>query len=234
MKPSSGHIDNRSTLWIVLILAAVAVPLFVEKKSGMGVVEQFWSLPHPWPGFLLALPAVLVLCFVVLFAGTRRGNATPPSPVDHAGITHLPEREGNRFNLLAGLCSAMLGLTLLVFGVLGPGWVWVLVALVGVLLLGVAALLASMRTTWTFAPGEITRTERVFGQAQTETWSVPEEAVFARSEHTTGGAFGQPLATHYQVRLGEATLLECADRGRADALIAALEAAYPPPPSGRD
>jgi len=234
MRPSSGHIDNRSTLWIVLILAAVAVPLFLEQKTGMGAVEQFWSLPHPWPAFLLALPAVLVLSIIVLLAGTRLGNATPPSPVHDAGVTQLPEHERNRFNLLAGVCTALLGMTLLVFGVLGPGWVWVLVALVGVLLLAVAAMLASMRTNWTFAPGEISRTERAFGQPQIETWTVPGAPEFTRSEYTTGGAFGQPLEVHYQVRLGEATLLDCTDKGRADALYAALEATYPPPPAVRD
>lgn len=210
---------------IVLILAAIAVPYYAHLRTGKGVIELFWSLPAPWPSFLLTLAGVLALCVVMLVAGALLWNDAPFRAVQMDGVMHLVERV--RFNVLAGLSSAALASTLVVFGAIGTGWFWILVTVVGLLLLATAAFLVTLRTTWILTPGEIARTESVFGQPRT-TWAVPEEPVFGQTETATGGAFGQPRIVSYQVRLGEVTLLECNDKARTDALLAALELAYPP------
>jgi hypothetical protein len=58
---------------------------------------------------------------------------------------------------------------------------------------------------------------------------VPGSPSFALDETTTGGAFGQPLETRYQVRLGESVLLETRDAAQANGFVAALRTTYRTP-----
>jgi hypothetical protein len=221
---AAGYIDNRPTLWIVLILAGIAVTQYASMRTGKGVLELFWSLPPPWPSFLLTVTGVVAVGVTVLFVGVRLWHGAPfrISTVTHG--TRLRQQAPGQ--LFGGLLLAMLALTLVAFGLSGPGWWWGLVAVTGLLLLVVAASVLSRRVTWELAADTITRSERLFGSPRVQAWPVPARPSFTLDETTTGGAFGQPLESRYQVRLGENVLLETADAAQANGFIGALRSAY--------
>ena len=221
---AAGYIDNRATLWIVLILAAIAVTQYASLRTGMGVIELFWSLPSPWPSFLITLAGVVAVGVAALFAAARLWRGAPFRISAAPDGTHLRERASGP--LFGGLFLAMLALTLVAFGLIGSGWWWGLVAVTGLLLLLVAASVLSRRVTWELAADAITRSERLFGSPRIQAWRVPGSPSFTLDETTTGGAFGQPLETRYRVRLGESVLLETGDVAQANGFIAALRTTY--------
>ena len=221
---AAGYIDNRATLWIVLILAAIAVTHYASVRTGKGVIELFWSLPPPWPSFLITVAGMVAVGVVALFVAARLWRGAPFRISTGTNGTRLREQAPGQ--LFGGLLLAMLALTLVVFGLIGPGWWWGLVAVTGLLLLLVAASVLSRRVTWELAADAITRSERLFGSPTVQAWPVPGSPSFTLDETTTGGAFGQPLETRYRVRLGESVLLETGDAVQANEFIAALRTAY--------
>ncbi|MDX1594566.1 MAG: hypothetical protein R3298_09960 [Gammaproteobacteria bacterium] len=221
----AGHIDNRPFLWILPILAAFATHHLLELKTGKGLFETLLTLPSPWPGFLASVAGVLLAGLAVLAVASRIAIGPPFRNEPAVEGTLLVERRP--ILTVIGLWVAAFGLTFLVFGLLGEGWLWGLVATLGVAIVAAGALPILSRSTWQLAPGEIVRREWLLGPVRTERWKVPGAASFTLDEHTTGGAFGQPLALHYRVRLGDVTLFEGTDGERAKALLAALRRSYP-------
>lgn len=224
---SAGYIDNRSTLWIVLIIGGIAITHFASLKSGKGVVELFWSLPPPWPTFLITLAVVTASGVLGLFVAAALWHGAPFTVVQSPDGTRLREREPGQW--LGGLFVAALALTMVAFGLVGSGWLWGLMATLGLLLLVVAGSVLSRRVTWEFTADAITRSERLFGSPRVQAWPVPETPEFAIDEVSTGGAFGQPLETRHCVRLDDSVLLETGDAEQAAALLTALQTAYPQP-----
>lgn len=224
---AAGYIDNRSTVWIVLIIGAIAITHYASLKSGKGVIELFWSLPPSWPTFLITLAGVALTGLLGLFVAAALWHGAPFTVVQESGVDLLREREPGQ--VLGGVYVATVALTLVAFGLVGSGWLWGLIAVLGLLLLSVAGSVLLRRVTWELSTDAISRSERLFGSPRIQAWPVPESPEFVIDEITTGGAFGQPLERRHRVRLGESVLLETGDAERAASLLTHLQTAYPQP-----
>ena len=107
LRSRAGHIDNSITLWIILILALIAIPRFLQLSTGQSLTSLWAGLPDEVRRFLITAPLLLVgawvkrrsldfapwyVYIVALFAFTALVSAVhvPYGTFVHSAVALLP------------------------------------------------------------------------------------------------------------------------------------------------
>ena len=127
-----GFIDNRPTIWIILILAAVGGWQYLEMTGA--VPAGLWDrVPGIWKSLLAATGILVIASATVLFIAGRVEERREPYRVEAQGDRRLVHEIAILERTLGAILLAA-GLVFLGFGIAGSGWFSWLVLALGLLL----------------------------------------------------------------------------------------------------
>jgi hypothetical protein len=220
---SRGHIDNSIVIWIMLILALIAVPRFVEQATGQ-TLSAFWQgLPADRTGFLVRslifVVAIPLVTAVVAFSGL--GGQLRPRRLSDRIVIRIPQVGAQTFGL--GICA--LGLYLTFAGLAGQGLFWWVVVVVGLGCVLLAIPIVGQNDHVVVEADLVAWESRLFRSVtRRQECAIPgsDPAAVTTESRRTGGAFGQPLTMHYSVNVGGHELFEGTSESRAEELKRAV------------
>jgi hypothetical protein len=221
-----GYIDNSIVFWIVLILAAIAVPRVLEATTGLTVGALWDAIPELRRSMIVrsfALAAgVLVLTFLSAISGSPVGRARR----NEAGSVAIPLLLPGRRTFGVGL--VVMTSYLVRGGLADSGWVGGATIGLG-LLIGLVSIPVLASSDWFVVdPTQVSKEARFLGRVTgSETYSVDQAAEEPVSTVTTqtGGAFGQPLTITYSVRTSGGEIYSGTHESHAQDVQAALQKA---------
>ena len=215
--PRAGHVDHSIVYWIVLILAAIALPRFVEQATGRSLAEHWRDLPPDLTSFVgrtvLLLAGMVVVAFLAEVAAGGRWRTHP----GEGRVVIAAPRPGAR---AAGVGLALIAVHAVWAGLAGQGPFWWVVTGVGALVAPFAVVAIGANERVVVEPDEVRWQSRLFRfETGCRTIAVPNGGgAVTLDQRSTGGAFGQPLVISYTVRIGAEELHALGRADRAEAL----------------
>jgi len=223
-----GYIDNRLTIVIALILAAVALSSYLEQSTGRGLSDLLGDLP---PLALWFLSTASVVGIGGIFAVRILAVATlgePSFPVtDRDGMPTIVRRDA--VAATGGGYLVVMGLLFTGFGLAGSGWPWGAIAIAGLLAIAAGVIQLGRTQRWQLRVDGILQERCTYGRASPVAewhWPIDTRPTFELDEQTSGGAFGKPLVERHAVVLDGRELFDSWDRDLARAFLHALQAHY--------